>query len=295
MSQATRPATRDRRRTSGRQQVRGGTHHVRAPMTATRDTAKVRGALADFAVQLHQRAWATQFQSLGMDSTLRLTIEARVADFSDTLRGLVESGAYFEATGMFARNSDAELRFLLAAFPLMREADRAICLSDAWRRDLFGPRAIHGGGRSAVPLGTLRTMFRDATPLGVAAHDALFRGRKRAITVFRGFALRRGLAAGAARGTRGLEWSTRREAAACFALAGQTAGLNPVLVTASAPAAAVLAFFDDRQGECIIDATRLSAVRETRITAVDRAAYTRLCDERQTKTSLSPTINSGAV
>ena len=139
-------------------------------------------------------------------------------------------------------------------------------------------------------------MFRDATPLGVAAHDALFRGRKKAITVFRGFALRRGLAAGAARGARGLEWSTRREAAAWFALAGQPAGLNPVLVTASAPAAAVLAFFDDRhQAECIIDATRLSGVRETRITAVDRAAYTRLCDERQTKPSLSPSINSGAV
>ena len=147
MSRASRPAPRGRRRTSGRQLLRGATHRARGTKPATRDSAEARGALADFAVQLHQRAWAAQFQSLGMDSTLRLTIEARVADFSATLRGLVESGAYFEATGMFAKNSDAELRFLLAAFPLMREADRAICLSDAWGRDLFGPRSLHGAGR----------------------------------------------------------------------------------------------------------------------------------------------------
>ena len=290
MRKASKPTLRGRSRTSRRQPLRGGTSHARETMAATRDSSEVRGALADLAVQLHQRAWATQFQSLGMDSTLRLTVEARVADFSATLRGLIESGAYFEATGMFARNSDAELQFLLAAFPLMREADRATCLSDAWLRDLFGPRSIHGAGRPAVPLGTLRAMFRDAAPLGVAARDALFRGQKRTITVYRGFALRRGSAAGAARGARGLEWSTRRDAAAWFALAGQPAGFRPVLLAASAPAAAVLAFFDDRhQAECVIDATRLSAVRETRITAADRAAHTRLCEERQTETSPSPT------
>src|SRR5688572_23719577 len=166
-------------------------------MAATRDTAEVRGALADLAVQLHQRAWTRQLQDIGMDPTLRLTVEARVADFCATLRGLVESGEYFHAAGMFARNSDAELQFLLAAFPFMSEIDRATCLSDAWVRDLFGARSINGAGRPAAPLRALRTMFRAAAPLGAAAHDELFRGQKKTIAVYRGFALRRHSSAGA--------------------------------------------------------------------------------------------------
>lgn len=96
-------------RTPPRQASGGRTSKVRETRAAT---PNAKGALADLAVQLHQRAWATQLESVGMDAGLRLAIEARVADFSATLRGLVQSGAYFQATGMFARDSEAELQFL---------------------------------------------------------------------------------------------------------------------------------------------------------------------------------------
>ena len=278
MGKIARSSRQHRVRTPRRQATGGSTSKVRETRAATPDA---RGALADLAVQLHQRAWATQFESLGMDAGLRLAIEARVADFSATLRGLVQSGAYFQATGMFARDSEAELQFLQAALPQMSEADRAACLSEAWARGLFGAQAIDDAGRPKVSLQALRNMFRGAGPLRISAGEALFHGRKGAIAVYRGFGLRRHSVAGVARGARGLEWSVRRDVAACRALRAATEGFIPVAVSASAPPAAVLAYFGELHGgECIIDATCLSAIRETRITSADRAAYAKLREGR---------------
>ena len=112
MGKIARSSRRRRVRTPPRQASGERTSKVRETRAATPDA---KSALADLAVQLHQRAWATQLKSVGMDAGLRLAIEARVADFSATLRGLVQSGAYFQATGMFARDSEAELQFLTSA------------------------------------------------------------------------------------------------------------------------------------------------------------------------------------
>jgi hypothetical protein len=238
--------------------------------------------VADRAVALRAVEAAALFKNAEMDARTRQRVRASERTFRAALRNHVFAGDYRGVVSMFGNSSDASLRFLMSAYPLMSEQERAECLADVWQRGGYGEHAIRRSLRRGLPLRQVIGMFRRAPLLAESARRALFDGRQE-ITVWRGAGMRPPRSASKIRqAASGVAWTTSRRIAVWFALRYEAAGGAPMLLQSYASPDAVLAYFNEREEhECIVDSRLLRGVGEVRITGRDRAAYQRLIDRRR--------------
>ena len=209
---------------------------------------------------------------LGLPSTLVVSAQ----QFADTLKESVQNGDMYGAISMFGNDSDAGLHLIRAAFPLLNERERATLLSDVWVRGCYGEHAIHARGNFTRAM--MLDLFRQAGLLAELARETLGGPR----TIYRGVPVRRRRKTTVADGRRGLAWTTRRDIAAWFAFRHQNIGAAPLLIQATAPPSAVLAFFRQRnEDEVIVDSSRLVDVRETTISPNDCEAVRAIIRTRQ--------------